>query len=138
MAPADVCSIASNFQANNIAESSANISWLGDSTNNSYEMQYRVLGTDEWTSFNTTVSFALLNGLNYCSTYDWYIVNACNNGALSNDSNITSFTSMCKNIVDENSTLIDEDFNVSVYPVPLQDNLFVEFNLVESSAVAEV
>jgi len=102
-----------------------------------YTLYYKETSADNWFSYNTAIPLVILFGLNPCSTYEWYIENACIDGTVSLASNTTTFTTTCKNSNNEFSQ-IEANLNFEVYPIPMQNYLVVEFESSTSNSKVEV
>lgn len=87
-----VCSTPNNINAANIQNTSATISWSNDANANNYQVQYREVGTINWTSFNSNFAFAIMNNLTACSNYEVRILSNCSTGQATAYSNIYTFT----------------------------------------------
>jgi len=85
------CSIPSNIVASNTQNTSATLSWNPDPNTTNYDIQYREMGINSWTTFNSAYAFAILNNLNACTTYETRIKSSCSNGQVSVYSNIYTF-----------------------------------------------
>jgi len=87
-----VCSVPNNITASNIQNTSVTLAWNNDPNSNNYEIQYRQLGFNSWTTFNSNYAFAIMNNLNSCTDYEVRILSNCSSGQVSSYSNIYSFT----------------------------------------------
>jgi len=85
------CVMPSNISASNIQNTSATLSWSNDSNVNAYVVEYREQGTFNWNSFNSNFSFAILNNLLSCTTYEVRIKANCSSAQTSAYSNIYTF-----------------------------------------------
>jgi len=122
----------------NVLSNSAVLAWdiIPFST---YEVYYRQSGAANWLSYSTSIPLILLFGLNSCATYEWYVVNTCFDGSLSLNSNIKTFTTACKNSIDDNISFNEtHELNMQTYPIPMNNYLNVEFELPNNDIVAEI
>jgi len=85
------CSIPTNIVASNLQNTSATLSWNVDPNVNSFIVEYRVQGMPNWNSFPSNYSFAILNNLVACTTYEARIKANCPSAQVSGYSNIYSF-----------------------------------------------
>jgi len=105
IAPGTVaCALPSNIAASNIQGTSATLSWAADANVNNYSVEYRAVGAATWQVFSSNYSFAILNNLNSCTTYEVRILANCPSAQTSGYSNIYTFETIgcvptCQNII---------------------------------------
>jgi len=73
----ETCNVPINFTASNVTESTAVISWQGDTGNSGYTLQFRPAGTSTWNTTTSFVNLALLNGLSTCTQYEYRVKSEC-------------------------------------------------------------
>ncbi|MBD2705673.1 fibronectin type III domain-containing protein [Spirosoma sp. BT702] len=93
-----VCNAPTGLNATSISFSSATLNYNITSAGATYEIDYRVQGTTNWTTViqtNTQNYYFPLTGLSNNTAYDWRMRSNCG-GALSANSSVQSFTTVCK------------------------------------------
>ncbi|BDS13854.1 S8 family serine peptidase [Aureispira anguillae] len=65
-----------NLQVNS-SNSSAFVNWDAVDSTHLYYLQYRLTGSPSWTSINTTDTFATINGLIACTSYEVQVASDC-------------------------------------------------------------
>jgi len=85
------CAIPANIVASNIQNTSATLSWDANPNVNNFEVEYREQGVPNWNVFNSNFSFAILNNLLLCTTYEVRIKANCASAQVSTYSNIYTF-----------------------------------------------
>ena len=80
-----------------VSYNSAQLAWSGGSLDATYEIDYRVQNTTNWTTVASpsTNSYFLLTGLTNNTAYEWRVRSNCG-GALSASTPVQSFTTVCK------------------------------------------
>lgn len=100
---ADVCGSClppQNVAVNNIANNSAVVAFNSFADADSYTVHFQEQGSNNWVTLTGTDTTYNLNGLNSCSTYEVYVVSACDT-ALSNPSPTIVFnTTGCGNCIE--------------------------------------
>lgn len=84
------CTAPTDPQVSFIGGTIANIRWNKVLAANSYALQLRVKGTQNWQTYSTTNTSLLLNNLTVCTEYDLQLASLCN-GILSDYSIIYNF-----------------------------------------------
>ncbi len=68
-----------SMNASAITETSASISWDNSPDAEQYELEYRPQGFSGWTPYTSNNTFASLNGLVPCTTYEYRVRGICSN-----------------------------------------------------------
>ncbi len=93
------CTAPSGITTVNIQNTSATVTWNTDPVVNSYEIEYREAGTSVWSTFSSSISFAILTNLSDCTSYELRVKANCANASGSAYSNIFSFQTIgCNNV----------------------------------------
>ena len=119
--PPGSCDTPTNEQMNYSGRKKATISWNASTGAVSYEAQYRVSGTSNWTTKSATGTSVNATQMNLGTTYD-YRVRAICSGSNSDYTAIGSYTHQSGNLILGNAN--DE---IAVYPNPTNDYVKVEF-----------
>ncbi len=85
------CNAPTNLAASNISETSATITWTGNSNASEYDLRYREQGTNSWNDNTYSVS-AGLSGLEENTSYEVQIRSKCGVNNYSNYSSSITFT----------------------------------------------
>jgi len=85
------CVVPNSIAASNIQNTSATISWNLDQNVDSYQVEYRIVGANSWTTFSSNFAFAILNNLNTCEEYEVRLKSNCPTGLNSGYSTIYNF-----------------------------------------------
>ncbi|MBM3176819.1 MAG: fibronectin type III domain-containing protein [Bacteroidetes bacterium] len=91
-----VCSaVPTGLSTSNVANTSAQLSWVAVSGAVSYNIEYQIQGGTSSFIFGVTSTAYTLNGLSEATTYNWRVQSVCSSGpgALSPYSNFTTTTS---------------------------------------------
>jgi len=94
---APTCDAPSGLSSTNITTSSADISWSANSNASGYNVDYRVSGTSNWTSFSVGSNSTTLSGLSAGTTYEFRVNADCGSSTSSYSSidNFTTSTPVC-------------------------------------------
>jgi len=87
------CNLPSNIVASNIQNTSATLSWDANPNANTFDVEYRIQGMNSWNAFSSNYSFAILNNLVACTTYEVRIKANCPAAQVSGYSSIYTFQS---------------------------------------------
>ncbi len=116
------CSMPANIVASNITDNSMTLIWDQNNSANNYTVQYRAEGNNNWNTFNSNFSFAILSNLQSCTNYEIRIQAACSN-ASSAYSAIQSFsTNGCNMVCDRVLGLYEQ--NITTQSVILVWDLY--------------
>jgi len=75
------CSPPVALQVDNITDSSAQVTWTMVANANGYELRYRVIGENTWTTMtNITTTDTVLSGLMANTNYEWQVRTRCEEG----------------------------------------------------------
>ena len=89
------CDTPSNVQTLNVTTSLADISWDTVAGAASYDFQYRLLGTTNWTNVTSTTNAMTLTGLVNCKTFEYRVKSNCTSGIVGYYSPIATFMTTC-------------------------------------------
>jgi subtilisin family serine protease len=92
------CEPPTNFATNSITDSSAIITWNSILAAQSYDIQYREIGTTSWMNSNGVVNTnILLSNLATCVVYEVQVRTNCQNNNTTVYSNVFTFSTSCGN-----------------------------------------
>lgn len=87
------CGIPTGLSATGITQNSATLSWAFVNGASSYNLQYRLVGSANWTTINVFVNTYLLTGLTASSNYEFRVQTLCKNST-SSYSTIATFSTL--------------------------------------------
>ncbi len=127
------CSPTNMIDTTSVNLNSLSIAW--DAPSSSYEsflIEYRKEGTMNWNSNASGGLEELIPNLEKCSSYEFRIQTICEANTLSDFSEIFIFNTKCDVSIEELSNKIS---NVTIFPNPFSDHIFVNFSLSEKSRI---
>ncbi|MBL0047827.1 MAG: fibronectin type III domain-containing protein [Bacteroidetes bacterium] len=92
------CTITANLSSTNITQTSANIAWDAVAGASSYLIEYRVVGTNVWTSVSSNTTSESLSGLLPASSYEFHVQTICsasNSSAFTNAATFATIAPPC-------------------------------------------
>lgn len=93
-----ICLPPAQLSTQSIQQNSATAVWNGGSAE--YQLNYRIVGSADWTAVNVTDTFFVFSNLQACTNYEYYLISVCDS-INSSQTNIVSFlTSGCGNCID--------------------------------------
>ena len=91
-----VCGTPDALEATSIASTTATLNWQAVAGATNYNVQYRLTGTETWTTTTTTVASKSIAGLTPESNYEFRVQAFCNiEGAYSDIANFTTISLSC-------------------------------------------
>jgi hypothetical protein len=105
---------------------SAGLNWEINGDPLAYIVRYRVLGTAEWSSEATQNTDLVLQGLEFCTTYELQIQTVCSSST--SETTPYYFETACTNSTEDLDPIVD----VQAYPNPFQEAFRVDLVLDES------
>ena len=91
------CAAPTNLMVDDITPSSADFDWSDVTGVLTYQMEWRIQGTSNWSSVTTTSSHISRTGLTPASTYEWRVGAKCNSGGTYTFSTIETFQTAAVN-----------------------------------------
>lgn len=88
------CQAAANISVNNLTANGVLLSWLGNGTQQHYNLRYRIQGAEQWTEITGEQSPLALNGLYDNTTYEWQIQSLCDEGLFTEFDQTYTFTTL--------------------------------------------
>jgi len=101
------------------------VAWDAIPEADSYIFHYKATGDAEFRTYDTSIPFVILFGLNDCTTYEFVISTTCDNGNQSEKSEPVSYTTTACRKAGENITISNEQL-VAIYPNPATNYLSIE------------
>ena len=119
------CDIVESIDTINTSLTSAIITWPEPFQFESFNFQYRVMGSATW--FNIPTPFATLNilGLEKCTTYESRVQTLCDSMGTSNFSEIFTFETQC----DVASPTLSNFSAIKIFPNPFSNNINLTFSI---------
>ncbi len=125
LTPAPPCLTPSGLSSSSITSNSAILNWAAVAGVTNYNIQYRVVGSANWTSVASSSTTKTLNGLNPSSNYEFQLQSDCGAGNLSSFSSTSSFSTplppcnlptslLASSITDEAANLDWTDFSGAI------------------------
>ncbi len=132
---AEVCPAPTGLEATDVQNETITLTWEQEAnTANSWEVQYRVQGSETWNSATATAVPYTLTGLTGLTTYEIQVVANCTNGLTSDPSNMITETTTNVGI-----SSYDLESSVSLYPNPTSDRVTISAQgMMESVSMYDV
>lgn len=107
LSSATACGNPSGLSTSGISSSGATLSWTAVAGATSYNIQYRVNGTTNWTTTSSTTTSRSLTGLSAATTYNWQVQAVCSGGssAYVAGTNFTTSSTACTDGYEANETV---------------------------------
>ncbi|MEM6698501.1 MAG: T9SS type A sorting domain-containing protein, partial [Bacteroidota bacterium] len=126
------CAAPTGLVATAISKKRATLNWDAVADANDYDVQYRQVGTNNWTDRNTSDTNIRITGLRNRTTYEWRVRSNCNDGT--SDWSVTcEFTAGTSSSGGCGAGVIDDPrigvFQLVAYPNPTDNELNIQLNL---------
>ncbi|MEM8527616.1 MAG: choice-of-anchor B family protein [Bacteroidota bacterium] len=133
------CEAPVGLRATAISKKRATLNWNSVSGANSYDVQYRQVGTSTWTDRNTITLNIRITGLRNRNVYEWRVRANCDDGTTSDWSVTCEFTAGDSSSGDCGAGLTNNPtigaFDFAAYPNPASDELNIRLNLPEEGTL---
>ncbi len=132
---AEFCPAPTELEATDVQNETITLTWEQEAnTANSWEVQYRVQGSETWNSATATAVPYTLTGLTGLTTYEIQVVANCTNGLTSDPSNMITETTTNTGI-----NGYDLESSVNLYPNPTASNVTISAQgMMESVSMYDV
>ncbi len=131
----ETCPAPTGLEATDVQNETITLTWSQEAnTANNWTVQYRVAGTDSWSSATATAVPYTLTGLTGLTTYEIQVVANCTNGLTSDPSNMLTVTTTNTGI-----NGYDLESSVNLYPNPTASNVTISAQgMMESVSMYDV
>ncbi len=132
---AETCPAPTGLEATDVQNETITLTWSQEAnTANNWTVQYRVAGTDSWSSATATAVPYTLTGLTGLTTYEIQVLANCTNGLTSDPSNMITETTTNTGISN-----YDLESSVILYPNPTASNVTISAQgMMESVSMYDV
>ena len=89
--PPTSCGTVTGLTSSSVASTSATVSWTAVSGATAYSLQYRAVGSVNWTTVSTAGTSSALTGLTVSTAYEFQVTSSCS-GTLGTVSTLANFT----------------------------------------------
>lgn len=118
----DTCAVPENLTAGNLMFTRATLTWQQDtSAAHEWEVYYRPVGDNDWSTVVATQPTLLLTGLTDSTTYEAFVVAHCLNGLVSDASDTITFTLP----VDSTGVEVFNANRIALYPNPTSNQITI-------------
>jgi len=100
-----------------------------------YTLQYKTSDESTWQTYNTTIPFVVLFGLDECKAYEFGVTVTCPNAETSGLSNIVSWGKNCGGLKTE-MLFINDHTLFNIYPNPAVD--FIEISSINHAEISTI
>jgi hypothetical protein len=130
------CNPPTNITVSAITMSAASLSWTPNLDANSYKIQYRVTGSETWTTVTTDTNTVQLDGLTLATGYDFQVQSVCS--FLSEFSALANFTTAAQTCDAPTglsiSSMVSSTVTLNWLPVANAMNYTVDYQLAGTNA----
>ncbi len=143
--PSTACGTPSGLVSSLITTTGATLSWIATSNATSYNVQYRVSGTTNWTTITSTTNSKALTGLVSSTLYQYQIQAVCSSGnsTYSAIASFTTATANCTDIYEQNNTrntskVVATNTYINALVTPIYDNDYFKVTTVSGATNLKV
>lgn len=135
VAPPIICSIPTSLGATSITSTSATLTWGAVSGAVSYNVKYKKVSANKWTSTTSATNSKAISGLSAGTAYEFQVQTVCSSGssAFSSSFGFTTLLSSGKETSSVDNFLKSTEF--SIIPNPAKDKAIINFEIDKSIAI---
>ena len=121
-----LCDAPTGLSTNSVSATRATLKWNTVPEASNYTVEYRVMGTETWTSRSANKNKLGIKSLTASTTYEWRVRSNCEGGSSDWSETVTFTTSAAIDDIEQRSDDSQEEQILTVYPNPVNSLLQIE------------